>query len=381
MNVVLQEKKGSLLLSGNVRTETISLLEKAGYEVVLINFFKLSGQLVLENAQAELYYISEEEVPITEKLFLMLEETGIYKRRARIIICAGGHTGAGSKLIPFVDDVYDTGVEIEKILRRIKHLELLKESVPASSNYSLPTTFKLPLWKRVFDLMVTSTILIVFSPLFLLVILLIRLDSKGPVFYTSKRVGTGYKTFDFYKFRSMKVQADQLINTLDGLNTYSEPEKGGWEKELIYNPHSVQYISDEGEITEEEVEQEKERKEHNSFFKAKNDPRITRVGRIIRKLSIDEFPQLINVLKGEMSIVGNRPLPLYEAEKLTSDEWAARFFAPAGLTGLWQVNDFAHAKLSIEERKQLDNEYAENFSFWLDMKILLKTLPAMVLHE
>ena len=82
-----------------------------------------------------------------------------------------------------------------------------------------------------------------------------------------------------------------------------------------------------------------------------------------------------------MSIVGNRPLPLYEAEKLTSDEWASRFLAPAGITGLWQVNDFAHAKLSPDERKQLDNEYAEKFSLWMDLKILLKTLPAMVLHE
>ncbi len=110
-----------------------------------------------------------------------------------------------------------------------------------------------------------------------------------------------------------------------------------------------------------------------------NDPRITKVGRFIRKYSIDELPQLINILKGDMSIVGNRPLPLYEAELLTSDEHIDRFMGPAGLTGLWQVEKRGEAgKLSAEERKQLDIKYAKTFSFWLDIKIILKTVTAFV---
>ena len=109
----------------------------------------------------------------------------------------------------------------------------------------------------------------------------------------------------------------------------------------------------------------------------KNDPRVTRVGRVIRKTSIDELPQLINVFRGEMSVIGNRPLPLYEAEKMTKDDWARRFLAPAGLTGLWQVDERGKDNLSTEERVALDCSYAKGVSLFTDIKILLRTLPAM----
>lgn len=117
----------------------------------------------------------------------------------------------------------------------------------------------------------------------------------------------------------------------------------------------------------------------NSFKKLEGDPRITKVGRIIRKYSIDELPQLINILKGDMSVVGNRPLPLYEAELLTNDEYIERFLAPAGLTGLWQVEKRGDSgKLSAEERKQLDVKYASEFNFWLDIKIIFRTFTAFI---
>jgi len=114
------------------------------------------------------------------------------------------------------------------------------------------------------------------------------------------------------------------------------------------------------------------------FVKLKNDPRVTKIGKIIRKGSIDELPQLFNVLKGDMSIVGNRPLPLYEAEMLTKDAWAARFIAPAGLTGLWQTAPGGKVNVSNEDRIQLDIDYANHNSFWTDLKIIAKTLPAML---
>ena len=122
--------------------------------------------------------------------------------------------------------------------------------------------------------------------------------------------------------------------------------------------------------------------QENAFVKIVNDPRVTRVGRFIRKYSIDELPQLFNILKGDMSIVGNRPLPLYEAELLTNDAYIERFMAPAGLTGLWQVEKRGGAgKMSAEERKLLDIRYAHEFSFWMDMKIILKTVTAFIQKE
>ncbi len=118
------------------------------------------------------------------------------------------------------------------------------------------------------------------------------------------------------------------------------------------------------------------------MLKFQHDPRITKVGRFIRKYSIDELPQLFNILKGDMSVVGNRPLPLYEAEKLTGDEYIDRFIAPAGLTGLWQVEKRGDSgKLSSEERKQLDIQYGRTYSFKTDMRIILKTLTAFIQKE
>jgi lipopolysaccharide/colanic/teichoic acid biosynthesis glycosyltransferase len=106
------------------------------------------------------------------------------------------------------------------------------------------------------------------------------------------------------------------------------------------------------------------------------------VGKFIRNTSIDELPQLFNVLKGDMSIVGNRPLPLYEAELLTSDDWSARFMGPAGITGLWQVElRSKKGEMSEEERKSLDNEYSKNYSFWGDIKLIFRTIPALLQKE
>ena len=117
------------------------------------------------------------------------------------------------------------------------------------------------------------------------------------------------------------------------------------------------------------------------FFKIKDDPRITKFGQFLRNSSLDEIPQLWNVLVGDMSLVGNRPLPLYEAEKLTKDQIAWRFLAPAGITGLWQITKRGKDNMSPDERIALDMEYAMKNSFWLDMKILLSTFPALLQKE
>jgi lipopolysaccharide/colanic/teichoic acid biosynthesis glycosyltransferase len=246
--------------------------------------------------------------------------------------------------------------------------------------------YKIPVAKRIFDLVVAGGILLVIFPLLILVIIAIKLESKGPFWYKSKRVGTGYKVFDFYKFRSMYTDADQRIKELAHLNQYAIEAEQQMSESKQQGRHpkgdNVTLIYKDGtEMSEEEYLELKRQQAAGTFVKFKNDPRITRVGHFIRNTSIDELPQLINVLKGDMSIVGNRPLPLYEAEQLTSDDWGERFLAPAGITGLWQVEKRGKGEMSEEERKALDNRYAKNFSFWNDIKLILKTVPALFQKE
>ncbi|WP_315824397.1 sugar transferase [Paraflavitalea speifideaquila] len=196
--------------------------------------------------------------------------------------------------------------------------------------------------KRAFDIFISGTLLLALSPLFLLIALAIRLESKGSIFYISKRAGRGYKIFDFFKFRTMFVGADAKIRELSHLNQYNAGEAGAM------------------------------------FFKINNDPRITKVGAFLRNTSLDELPQLVNVLIGDMSLVGNRPLPLYEAASLTTDEWAKRFMAPAGMTGLWQIKKRGKEDMSIEERLNLDIDYADRFSFMYDLWIMANTPSALI---
>ena len=251
--------------------------------------------------------------------------------------------------------------------------------------------FRLPLWKRAFDIVFSGMALLCLSPLLILTALAIRLESKGPIIYKSKRVGSNYLIFDFLKFRSMYTDADKHLKDFNTLNQYQqeeEQEEDIWgeeqETEEIQkvDEEEILLISDDFVISEEDYIHKKSKEKSNAFVKLENDPRITKIGRFIRKYSIDELPQLINILKGDMSIVGNRPLPLYEAELLTSDEHIERFMAPAGLTGLWQVEKRGEAgKLSAEERKQLDIKYAKTFSFWLDIKIIFLTIKKVFIRE
>ncbi len=245
--------------------------------------------------------------------------------------------------------------------------------------------FHLPLWKRLFDIFFTSCAILCLSPILIITAIAIRLESKGNIVYKSKRVGSNYRIFDFLKFRSMYTNADKHLKDLSALNQYqadkpeSEPNK---KENTIENEEEIILISDDFEITEEDFLLQKNAEQSNAFVKLENDPRITKVGHIIRKFSIDELPQLFNILKGDMSIVGNRPLPLYEAELLTSDDTIDRFMGPSGLTGLWQVEKRGDSgRMSPEERKQLDIKYAKTFSFWLDIKIILKTVTAFIQKE
>ena len=263
--------------------------------------------------------------------------------------------------------------------------------------------FKIPVWKRMFDIVFSIFAIILLSPIFIVTAIAIRLESKGPIMFKSKRVGTNYTIFDFLKFRSMYVDSEQRLQELSkDHNQYSAHEQEehktivaplgdqaeqamfdmGMESEMMISDEEIMLVGDDFVVAESDFSKQKEEENNNAFVKIENDPRVTKVGRFIRKYSIDELPQLFNILKGDMSVVGNRPLPLYEAEKLTADKSIDRFMAPAGLTGLWQVEERGKGgNMSAEERKQLDITYGQTYSFMLDMKIIFRTFFAFKQKE
>ncbi len=217
--------------------------------------------------------------------------------------------------------------------------------------------FKPSMLKRTFDIVSASIALLLVSPILLVFSIAIRLESRGKVLYFSKRVGSGFRVFEFYKLRSMYINADKRLKELAHLTEFSET------------------ADNHGKLTTDYI--------GGNTSAMVGDPRITRVGKIIRHLNIDELPQLINVLKGDISMVGNRPLPIYEAELLTTSDWTDRFDSPAGITGPWKV--VTRRKLlsmSHEGRNSLQNKYSEiagrsHYSFWKDMWIIFRTIPAI----
>jgi lipopolysaccharide/colanic/teichoic acid biosynthesis glycosyltransferase len=236
--------------------------------------------------------------------------------------------------------------------------------------------------KRFIDIIVASTGLLVLSPVLLITAVIIRIDSRGPVLYTSKRVGQYWKVFDLIKFRTMVVDSEHSIKSMDDLNIYNNINENKKEDDEVCffcktsgRNCSPILIGDGGEVCENTYILKKGKK--SAFYKFSKDPRVTRTGKFLRRMSIDELPQLINILRGDMSLIGNRPLPIYEAEALTSDFAIDRFNVPAGLTGLWQVRERGKDVISEQGRINLDNDYAQNFSLKMDIFIFLKTFPAL----
>jgi lipopolysaccharide/colanic/teichoic acid biosynthesis glycosyltransferase len=192
--------------------------------------------------------------------------------------------------------------------------------------------------KRLFDVVVASVALFAIAPFFLLIAIISRLERHGPVFFKQLRMGAGDKPFYVYKFRTMVANADEQKAAYAHLNKHAR--SGG-------DPR---------------------------MFKIQNDPRVTRVGRVLRRYSLDELPQLLNVLRGEMTLVGPRPLILEEDRHVP--EWARRRLElKPGMTGLWQV--LGNSCISFEEMVRLDYEYVATWSMWRDFQLMLKTLPVL----
>lgn len=189
--------------------------------------------------------------------------------------------------------------------------------------------------KRAMDIVLSLIAIICLSPVLLLIAILIKLDSKGPVLFNQERIGYKEKKFNMYKFRSMVVEAESQFEKIKTLN-----------------------------------------ETNNIMFKSKKDPRITRFGKFLRKSSLDELPQLFNILKGDMSLVGPRP-PL-ERELVNYEKWHyVKFLRPQGLTGLWQVSGRAEIT-DFDDVIHLDYQYNKNWNILFDIKIILKTVPVVL---
>jgi exopolysaccharide biosynthesis polyprenyl glycosylphosphotransferase len=215
-------------------------------------------------------------------------------------------------------------------LERLQDIPLLTFSTTPTNEFAL-------FIKRLIDIVISSACLIVLSPLLLIVSLLIKMTSEGSVFFKQARSGLYFRAFTMYKFRSMVVDAEEKKRELRHMSEMDGP-----------------------------------------IFKIRNDPRITGVGKWIRKTSIDELPQLINVLKGEMSLVGPRPHPVEEVREYTT--WQRRRLSmKPGITGLWQVG--GRSDTTFAESMKHDLNYIDNWSLWLDITILIKTLPAALLGK
>lgn len=190
-------------------------------------------------------------------------------------------------------------------------------------------------WKRLIDIVGSACALALLAPVMLLIALLIWLESPGPVLFRQIRLGRYGRPFIMYKFRSMRCNAQELQPLL----THMNEKQGG-------------------------------------AFKIKDDPRMTRIGKFIRKYSLDELPQLFNVLKGDLSLVGPRAMAPYDVNRFDKLEYYMRFAVPQGCTGLWQVS--GRSNLTFDEWMRLDIYYVENISLGLDLKILLRTIPAIL---
>lgn len=225
-----------------------------------------------------------------------------------------------------ITDIFTLPINIPNLEKRINFMIDNWGELNITHKSQKQRAYTVPFSTRIFDLITSIFALIILSPLFLLIFLFIKIGSKGPAIYGSLRVGSDYKIFKQFKFRSTNL----------------DPETGSADFETYLNCKPTSF------------------------------------GKVLRSSKLNELPQLWNVFKGEMSIVGNAPLPLFQAEKLTTDKYVLRFRAPAGITGLWQVEKrFSKGIITEEGRWILDANYAQNQSFMTDMQVFLRSFTAL----
>jgi exopolysaccharide biosynthesis polyprenyl glycosylphosphotransferase len=254
-------------------------------------------------------------------------------------VIVSGSDLAEERLVEIVELAHRRGVKVQVAPSTTELLIQRGEYVPGQGVplFELrPPVFAGTDWvvKRSFDYVVSAAVILVALPLWLVIAAAVKLSSSGPVLYRDRRIGVNEREFEMWKFRTMYTGADEQLPDLEVANEAS-----------------------------------------GALFKIRADPRVTPVGAILRRLSLDEVPQLLNVMRGEMSLVGPRPLPLRDYEKL--EPWhRKRYLVLPGLTGLWQIS--GRSNLGFDDLVRLDFYYLENWSIWLDISILLKTIPAVI---
>jgi exopolysaccharide biosynthesis polyprenyl glycosylphosphotransferase len=257
------------------------------------------------------------------------------------LIVNGGDV-TDDQLVELVEQAHQRGVQVRVAPTTAEILTQRAEYIPGQAVplFELrPPVFAGVDWatKRVFDLVVAALVVVVGLPLWILIAIAIKLDSRGPIFYRDRRIGLSEQEFGMIKFRTMLAGSEHLQSTLETRNEATGP-----------------------------------------LFKIRVDPRVTRVGALLRRLSIDEVPQVLNVIRGEMSLVGPRPLPIRDYAKL--EAWhRKRYLVLPGITGLWQIS--GRSELTFDDLVRLDFYYLENWSIWLDITILLKTIPAIATRK
>ena len=262
-------------------------------------------------------------------------------RRIHELIVNGGDV-TDDQLVELVEHAHQRGVQVRVAPTTAEILTQRADYIPGQAVplFELrPPVFAGVDWatKRVFDLVVSTLVVLVGLPLWLLIAAAIKVDSRGPVFYRDRRVGLGEREFGMIKFRTMVAGAERLQENLEPRNEAS-----------------------------------------GALFKMRVDPRVTRVGAMLRRLSLDEVPQVLNVIGGEMSLVGPRPLPVRDFRRL--EAWhRKRYLVLPGITGLWQIS--GRSELTFDDLVRLDFYYLENWSIWLDVTILLKTIPAVLARK
>lgn len=223
---------------------------------------------------------------------------------------------------------------LSEIVIKNTSLKETKTTLPKVSDIKTPYE----LIKRTCDIGLSSIGLIVLAPVFLIIGIAIKIDSKGPAFFVHKRIGKNGKIIKIYKFRTMYENSEEMITNFS-----------------------------QDQITE-----------YKENYKLKNDPRVTKIGKFLRQTSLDELPQIVNILKGELSIVGPRPVVSNELEKYGKDKDKFLSIKP-GLTGYWQVN--GRSLTSYEERMKMELYYVENRGIWLDTKVFFKTILSVIKKE